>query len=68
MTALHTRPILRQAPAVAHEHAWTAESRHRTSDGTVVYVRCTGCAARRVDLQQDSQRPPAGISRSIPRP
>ncbi|WP_194421779.1 hypothetical protein [Microbacterium abyssi] len=67
MPTLRTRRIPHHTAALAHEHAWVSESRHRTTDGTVVYVRCTGCAARRVDLQQDSQLPSIGISRSIPR-
>lgn len=39
------------APLTAHEHAWEVESRHRTSDGTVLYVLCPQCRARRVDLE-----------------
>lgn len=36
---------------VVHEHGWLVESRHPTSQGWVVYVRCAVCGARRLDLQ-----------------
>lgn len=49
--------------ALTHEHAWIAESVHRTSQGEVVYVRCTGCAVHRVDLRAASPLPPQALSR-----
>ncbi|MDQ0649186.1 hypothetical protein QFZ53_003382 [Microbacterium natoriense] len=64
MTALHTRPIPHQATA-AHEHAWLVESRHPTSEGTVLYVRCGGCGIRRVDVQQHPMAPPTALSRPL---
>ncbi|MFD6444886.1 hypothetical protein ACFWEJ_07285, partial [Promicromonospora sp. NPDC060204] len=46
------------APADSgHEHAWTTDSRHRTSAGYVLYVRCAACGAHRVDLQPRTDRP-----------
>ena len=63
-TTSDTRPLSRTAlnraaPHVAqHEHAWATESRHRTSEGYVVYVRCGTCQARRIDLQRRYDAPP----------
>ncbi|MFT4259167.1 hypothetical protein [Microbacterium sp.] len=66
MTAPQTLPIPRPtAVPQAHEHAWLAESRHPTSEGVVVYVRCASCAARRVDVQQHPLLPPAAASRTL---
>ena len=68
MTSLHTLPTP-QIPTVQtppHEHAWLVESRHPTSEGTVLYVRCEGCAMRRVDMQLHSQMPPTALSRDLP--
>ncbi|MDR6867624.1 hypothetical protein J2Y69_002228 [Microbacterium resistens] len=48
-----------------HEHAWLTESRHRTSQGELLYVRCTACSARRVDLLPSSGLPPTAASRVI---
>ena len=53
------------APAAACEHAWITESRHRTSQGVVVYVRCACCPARRVDLLGEDGMPPSAVSRAI---
>ncbi|MBO0979951.1 hypothetical protein [Microbacterium sp. SD291] len=62
MTSLHTRPLTRPT-ASAHEHAWLVESRHPSSDGIVLYVRCDECDARRVDVQTHPHVPPAALSR-----
>jgi hypothetical protein len=66
MTALHTRPIpIRPAAArPEHEHAWVTESRHRTSEGVVIYVRCAGCATRRIDLES-AVMPPTALSHAV---
>lgn len=32
------------------DHLWSAESRHATSEGTVLYERCRRCGARRLGL------------------
>lgn len=67
MTDTKTIPIRAAGPRPdAHEHGWGVESRHRTSDGTVLYVRCTGCGARRVDLQESTGMPPAALSAVAP--
>jgi len=52
----------------AHEHGWTVESRHSTSVGWVLYVRCSECEARRVDLRPHGsvETPPTASSREIP--
>ncbi len=52
-------------PATACEHAWITESRHRTSQGVVVYVRCACCPARRVDLCGEDGMPPSAASRVV---
>ncbi|MFS0854689.1 hypothetical protein [Microbacterium sp. 179-I 3D4 NHS] len=65
MTSLHTLPTPVPAPARSHEHAWTVESRHPTADGILLYVRCTGCAVRRVDLTPHPHLPPTALSRVL---
>ncbi|MGF6821863.1 hypothetical protein M2317_000749 [Microbacterium sp. ZKA21] len=57
MTSLHTRPIPRPDALRVHEHGWITESRHATSEGWIVYVRCVDCGARRVDSQSQSSHP-----------
>ncbi|MCK2037591.1 hypothetical protein KZC51_15780 [Microbacterium sp. SSW1-49] len=69
MTSLHTLPIPRaSSPTTPHEHAWIVESRHRTSEGTLLYVRCADCGSRRLDVQAHPQQPPAALSREIGTP
>jgi len=51
--------------ASVHEHAWVTESAHMTSQGRVRYVRCTGCRARRVDLEPATVTPPVALSREV---
>ncbi|WP_091502999.1 hypothetical protein [Microbacterium sp. cf332] len=52
-----------------HEHGWTTESAHRTSEGLVRYVRCAVCGIRRVDLQPSrTARTPAAASAEIGQP
>lgn len=46
----------------AHEHGWEVESRHATSAGTLLYVRCGACGTRRVDLQERGDLPPVPLS------
>lgn len=70
MTSSHTLPLalplpLIPAPVPPHEHAWLVESRHRTSEGTVLYVRCPDCGVRRLDVQGQPDRPPTAVSREI---
>ncbi|WP_435746600.1 hypothetical protein [Microbacterium sp. PMB16] len=63
MTSLNTLPIPRLSPpAPSHEHAWLTESRHPTSEGIVLYVRCADCGTRRVDLQPHPLSPPTALS------
>ena len=50
---------------LGHEHSWTTDSRHPTSAGWVLYVRCTGCGAHRVDLEARTDAPPAALSRAV---
>ncbi|MEV8171930.1 hypothetical protein [Microbacterium sp. NPDC077486] len=69
MTSSDTLPLPRLAsPADTHEHAWLVESRHPTSEGVVMYVRCVGCDSRRVDLAAHAQVPPAALSRAVVMP
>lgn len=63
MTAQSTLSI-RQAPRT-HEHAWLVESRHPTSEGVVLYVRCADCGLHRVDVQQHPLTPPQAVSRAL---
>ncbi|MEV4668173.1 hypothetical protein [Microbacterium sp. LWO12-1.2] len=66
MTTLHTLPIPRiPLPATTHEHAWLVDSRHRTSEGTLLYVRCADCGSHRLDVQVHPQQPPAALTREI---
>lgn len=44
------------------EHGWRTESRHPTSTGTVLYVRCVRCGVRRVDVQPYAAEPPVAVS------
>ncbi|MFS0712403.1 hypothetical protein ABC195_00860 [Microbacterium sp. 2P01SA-2] len=55
-------------PTRTHEHGWTTESAHRTSDGIVRYVRCAGCGTRRIDLQATGSCPPVAQSTEIRQP
>ena len=66
MATLHTLPQPTETPSLSsHEHAWRIESQHPTSLGRVLYVRCLGCGAHRVDLQQRFDDPPAALSREV---
>ena len=76
MTTIDTRPApqnsAREASAQAartqearHEHSWTTESRHATSAGYVLYVRCAGCGSHRVDLQGHWEMPPAPLTKVV---
>ena len=64
---MNTSPdaVVRQPPRV-HEHGWSTVSTHRTSGGTVVYVRCA-CGALRIDLTRNDGLPPVALSRTVPR-
>ncbi|WP_313356841.1 hypothetical protein [Microbacterium sp.] len=63
MTASRTLPL--PLLAAVHEHGWTAESAHPTSQGEVVYVRCATCGARRVDVRGAPDLPPSAQSRPV---
>lgn len=66
MTSPHTFPLpLQEDRTTRHEHTWRAESRHLTSEGLVLYVRCTGCGTLRVDGQGNDGLPPVALSRVI---
>lgn len=62
--AQHEDVAQREDP-VRHEHAWATESRHPTSAGYVLYVRCTACGIHRVDLQARREAPPVPLSRVV---
>lgn len=67
MTSQSTLPIPRIHPSTdPHEHAWSVESRHPTSEGIVLYVRCTSCRAHRVDVQPHPHTPPTALSAELP--
>lgn len=70
ITTSDIRPLSQSTETTAqtaahHEHAWAIESRHRTSEGTVLYVWCESCRARRIDLQRRYDAPPAALSNPI---
>lgn len=66
MSSVHTTPVPGVGAREArHEHSWTTDSRHPTSAGWVLYVRCTACGTRRVDLQTHRESPPAPLSRAV---
>ena len=47
-----------------HEHRWSLESAHTTSEGRVLYMVCPApCGARRVDLRVLPGAPAAALSR-----
>ena len=63
MTSTNTLPLPHVLPPrPTHEHAWLVESRHPTSEGIVLYVRCADCDARRVDMQAHPHTPPVALS------
>ncbi|MGX1934568.1 hypothetical protein [Microbacterium resistens] len=72
MSAPATRPVPLPPPAertaARHEHGWISESRHPTSEGVIVYVRCTACGTRRVDLVPTPTLPPLAVTRGIGAP
>ncbi|TPX01467.1 hypothetical protein FJ656_27505 [Schumannella luteola] len=59
---LAAQPAASPAPVRPHEHGWSTESAHSTSDGIVSYVRCASCGARRVDLAPRGVVAPAPLS------
>lgn len=59
------RPQQIRTPTGTHEHGWNIESRHLTSVGYILYVRCNACGTRRVDLQEDVGLPPSPLSNAI---
>jgi hypothetical protein len=66
MTTLCTRTghhLISQAECP--EHAWTVESSHRISTGTVHYNRCVLCGVRRVEQQDHQSLVPTATSREI---
>ncbi len=66
MTAIEARsPQECPVRTPAHEHAWSVESSHATSIGQVLYVRCVGCGARRVDLGGAPFVPPTALSTEV---
>lgn len=66
MTTIDTRPAPQTSTQEArHEHSWATKSRHATSAGYVVYVRCTACGSHRVDLQGHREMPPAPLTRVV---
>lgn len=65
MRNLRTHDGRLPVPAATHEHAWQVESRHATSAGWVLYVRCAGCGTRRVDVQDHPSGVPAALSREL---
>lgn len=67
MTSSTLAPHPDAQPTVEHEHGWSSESAHRTSEGTVVYVRCAGCGARRVDVEPAVAAPPTAASAVVTR-
>ena len=67
-TAAHGSREWSTTPTEAHEHGWSVESRHTTSAGYVLYVRCAGCGTQRVDLQEGDTLPPRPLSVEVSPP
>jgi hypothetical protein len=66
MSAVHTTSARPGSTDEArHEHSWTTDSRHPTSAGWVLYVRCAVCGTHRVDVQGHRETPPAPLSRVV---
>ncbi|KAA1420697.1 hypothetical protein FE697_017315 [Mumia zhuanghuii] len=65
MSTCHRTASTSHEQVSTHEHGWHTESRHATSEGTVHYVRCSECGARRVDLQRHPAEPPVAASREV---
>lgn len=71
MTTPHSVSLPQQTPplqtrSLPHEHGWIVESRHWTSEGQLLYVRCVGCGVRRIDILHEPETPPAALSRETP--
>ncbi|NHN56186.1 hypothetical protein G9U51_10395 [Calidifontibacter sp. DB0510] len=67
MTRLEsTRQRQTAIPKTPHEHGWSVESRHATSLGVVLYVRCA-CGVRRVDLRRTGDVVPDALTPTLPR-
>jgi len=64
-TRTASQPVPSATQGASHEHAWVTESRHPTSEGEVLYVRCAGCRAQRIDLQRRRDAPPIALSKPI---
>ena len=68
-TTPQARPSTGATPStgshVVCEHAWSVESRHRTSEGVVHYVRCVRCSMRRIDTVVPGGMVPVELSRTI---
>lgn len=62
MATEHISPAIRTATPRVHEHGWITESTHPTSEGTIVYVMCASCGARRIDLRGTGDLAPAALS------
>ncbi|WP_104091641.1 hypothetical protein [Arthrobacter sp. GMC3] len=51
------------ATTITHEHSWLVESAHTTSEGRVVYLKCsTGCGSRQVAIRATQRSPMAPLS------
>lgn len=63
---------LKNVPATEasrHEHAWIIESAHKTSEGTVLYTRCSmACGARRIEMCDFAEVPPQAVSAIVGTP
>lgn len=66
--ATNESPHRTAKPTDAHEHGWNTESRHLTSAGYIIYVRCGACGARRVDFEGDACLLPSPLSNATASP
>lgn len=65
MSILDTAPDrehLDETAVPQHHHTWNTESRHRTSDGLVRYLRCDDCGRRRVEVRTVDPRDDADLT------
>ncbi|MHA7270122.1 hypothetical protein [Arthrobacter sp. HLT1-20] len=50
----------------AHQHGWTIESAHTSSEGRVLYMLCPApCGARRVELRTSPNSAAIAVSKEV---
>ncbi|MHA7177149.1 hypothetical protein ACX80D_10865 [Arthrobacter sp. Sr24] len=61
-----TSTTIRTPSMQTHQHLWEVESSHRTSQGRLLYMKCSDeCSARRVDLVVLLDTTPTPLSKVV---